>query len=243
MTSFVIKIIAALTMFIDHMGLMLFPHMDIFRIIGRLAFPIYAYCIAEGFRYTRNRLKYFLQIFILGVLCQIVYTIVDGVLYLGILITFSISLVIMYFIDCLKSAAEGKESHIAKLYFSLFKRKLSGRVDLIISAILSAITIAAAYLLTRYIEVDYGFFGILLPVFAAFFDDKPRRLIAFSACLVALCLVNTSAGDLLQYWSLLAVPILAVYNGKRGKYRLKYFFYIFYPAHLVLLYAIDYFIM
>ena len=68
MTSFVIKIIAAMTMFIDHMGLMLFPHMDIFRIIGRLAFPIYAYCIAEGFRYTRNRLKYFLQIFILGVL-------------------------------------------------------------------------------------------------------------------------------------------------------------------------------
>ncbi len=243
MTSFVIKIIAALTMFIDHMGLMLFPHMDIFRIIGRLAFPIYAYCIAEGFRYTRNRLKYFLQIFILGVLCQIVYTIVDGVLYLGILITFSISLVIMYFVDCLKSAADGEESHIAGLLSAAFKRKLSSKADITVSATLSVVSVAAAFVLTYYVDVDYGFFGILLPVFASFFDDKPRRLIVFSACLIALCLYYTSAGNLIQYWSILAVPILAFYNGKRGKYRLKYFFYIFYPAHLVLLYAIDYFLM
>ena len=230
MTSFVIKIIAALSMFIDHMGLILFPHVGIFRIIGRLAFPIYAYCIAEGFRYTRNRLKYFLGIFILGALCQTVYTIVDGELYLGVLITFSISIVIMYFV-------------LAKLYFALSKSHLTSRADAIISAALSAIAIGAAFVLTTKIEIDYGFFGIMLPVFASFFTDKPHRLITFSACLVALCLVNTSAGDLVQYWSLLAVPILAVYNGKPGKYRLKYFFYIFYPAHLVLLYAIDQFIM
>ena len=243
MSSFAIKIIAAVTMFIDHMGLILFPHVGIFRIIGRLAFPIYAYCIAEGFRYTRNRLKYFLGIFILGALCQTVYTIVDGELYLGVLITFSISIVIMYFVDCLKNAIEGEESHLAKLYFALSKSHLTSRADAIISAALSAIAIGAAFVLTTKIEIDYGFFGIMLPVFASFFTDKPRRLITFSACLVALCLVNTSAGDLVQYWSLLAVPILAVYNGKPGKYRLKYFFYIFYPAHLVLLYAIDQFIM
>jgi len=242
-TSFVIKIIAALTMFIDHMGLMLFPHMDIFRIIGRLAFPIYAYCIAEGFRYTRNRLKYFLQIFILGTLCQIVYTIVDGTLYLGILIAFSVSLVIMYFTGCVKSAVEDGESKLAKAVSSITGKKLSRKTDIILSASLSLIAIAAAFVLTRLVLVDYGFFGIMLPVFASFFDDKPRRLIAFSVCLVSLCLVSTSAGNLIQYWSLLAVPILAVYNGKRGKYRLKYFFYIFYPAHLVLLYAIDYFMM
>ena len=49
MTSFVLKLIAAITMLIDHTGLILFPNQMIFRIIGRLAFPIYAYCIAEGF--------------------------------------------------------------------------------------------------------------------------------------------------------------------------------------------------
>ncbi len=242
MTSFVIKIIAALTMFIDHMGLMLFPHDDIFRIIGRLAFPIYAYCIAEGFRYTRNRLRYFLQIFVLGVLCQIVYTIVDGTVYLGILISFSIALILMYFIDCLKTAFDGKESHLAVTVSKLIGRKISAKADRIVSAALSIISVAAAFVLCSFVEVDYGFLGILLPVFASFFDDKPRRMIAFSVCLVALCISSTSAGNLIQYWSLLSVPILAVYNGKRGKYRLKYFFYIFYPAHLVLLYAIDYFI-
>lgn len=242
MTSFVIKLIAAITMFIDHMGLMLFPHEDIFRIIGRLAFPIYAYCIAEGFRYTRNRLKYFLQIFILGALCQIVYTIVDGVLYLGILITFSISLVIMYFADCAKTAFDDRESHLCTVAGKLFGTKLSNKSDRIISVTLCAISVSAAFVLTRFIAVDYGFIGILLPVFASFFEDKPRRMIAFSACLVALCIESTPQSNLIQYWSLLAVPILAAYNGKRGKYRLKYFFYIFYPAHLVLLYSIDYFI-
>ena len=53
-----LKIIAAITMFIDHMGLMLFPKTLIFRYIGRLAFPIFAFMIAEGCRYTRNRLRY-----------------------------------------------------------------------------------------------------------------------------------------------------------------------------------------
>ena len=63
LSSTVLKLIAAVTMFIDHAGLILFPQYRIFRIIGRLAFPIYAYCIAEGFRYTRNRKKYFLRVF------------------------------------------------------------------------------------------------------------------------------------------------------------------------------------
>ncbi|MBQ7313175.1 MAG: hypothetical protein IJW81_06290, partial [Clostridia bacterium] len=90
MSSFVLKLIAAVTMFIDHAGLLLFPQWEIMRIIGRLAFPIYAFCIAEGFRYTKNRKLYFLRVFILGLMCQIVYTVVDRQLYLGILISFSI---------------------------------------------------------------------------------------------------------------------------------------------------------
>ena len=64
-----LKYIAALTMLIDHAGLLLFPRNILFRIIGRLAFPIFAFMIAEGCRYTRNKLKYFLSVFILGFAC------------------------------------------------------------------------------------------------------------------------------------------------------------------------------
>ena len=53
-----LKLIAVITMTIDHIGLAFFPQQMLFRVIGRLAFPIYAYMIAEGCRYTRSMGKY-----------------------------------------------------------------------------------------------------------------------------------------------------------------------------------------
>jgi len=96
----------------------------------------------------------------------------------------------------------------------------------------------AVFLLTVLVRVDYGFFGILLPVFTNLFRDKKKRLVLFSACLLALCIDLTGTFSI-QYFSLFAVLLLALYNGKRGKYRFKYFFYIFYPAHLAFLYGLS----
>ena len=59
----------------------------------------------------------------------------------------------------------------------------------------------------------------------------------FSACLLSLAIAEV--GWPIQYWSLLAVPLLVLYNGKPGRVRMKYFFYIFYPLHLVILYGIS----
>ena len=53
-----LKIIAAITMLIDHTGFLLFPQSVVLRVIGRLAYPIYAFMIAEGCRHTRNKLRY-----------------------------------------------------------------------------------------------------------------------------------------------------------------------------------------
>ena len=240
MSSLVLKLIAAISMLIDHAGLMLFDNMQLMRVIGRLAFPIYAYCIAEGFRYTRNRLRYFMQIFILGLVCQIVYTIADRTLYLGILIVFSISIIIMYFADCAKDASRGKVSSLNRFLTKLLKRNapLPPETDRTISAAFTAVSIVGTLLLSSKISIDYGFFGVMLPVFTSLFDDKPRRLVMFSASLMALCIVMTETFPT-QYWSLATIPIIALYNGKPGKYRLKYFFYIFYPAHLAVLYALQ----
>ncbi len=243
MSSFVLKLIAAVTMFIDHAGLLLFPELEIMRIIGRLAFPIYAYCIAEGFRYTKNRKLYFLRVFILGLACQIVYTVVDRQLYLGILIVFSLSILLMAIADSFKQAMRGQPSvigqHLAKL---LHVETIPNTNDRVINGALLAAAVCAALLLCLTVDVDYGFFGILLPVFTSVFEDRPRRLVMFTATLLALSIDLTSGGFIYQFWCLLAVPLLAMYNGKPGKYRMKYFFYIFYPAHLVFLYALDMFI-
>lgn len=68
-----LKLIAAAAMLLDHAGILLFPHIRLFRILGRLAYPIFAYMIAEGCRYTRNKLWHFSMLFGLGAGCQLVY--------------------------------------------------------------------------------------------------------------------------------------------------------------------------
>ena len=65
-----LKIIAAISMLLDHMGLMLFPRVTLFRILGRLALPIYGYMIAEGCRHTKSRKRYLLRLAAMAALCQ-----------------------------------------------------------------------------------------------------------------------------------------------------------------------------
>ena len=56
-----LKIIAAVAMLIDHVGIMFFPTVAIYRIIGRLSFPIFAFMIVEGYFHTKNLKKYVLR--------------------------------------------------------------------------------------------------------------------------------------------------------------------------------------
>ena len=224
MSSFVLKIIAAASMLIDHMGLLLFPQYRFMRILGRLAFPLYAFCIAEGFYYTRDRKRYFLQIFVLGLACQIVYFIADGSMYLGVLIAFSLSILLMWTLDGVKKAFAAKDGTMK-------------------AAAMFVLALAAGAALCHFMTVDYGFMGILLPVLAFVSDKKWIRLGLFSLGLGAMCAVIYSSGGLdVQWWALAVLPLLALYNGKPGRYRMKYFFYIFYPAHLAILYLIAMFI-
>lgn len=222
MPGSVIKIIAALTMLIDHAGLILFPGQYWMRIVGRIAFPLFAYCIAEGYRYTRHRLRYFLQIFLLGVGCQIVYYIAERDWYLGILLTFSFSICLMELARRFKAAFQSENKKAAWLW---------------------GLTLLAAILavwgFTTIVTVDYGFIGILLPFLAYLPEEIGLRKGLFIAGILALAvdqyLPNGYVG---QFFGLLAVPFLCAYNGKPGRHRMKWFFYIFYPAHLAILYGI-----
>ena len=222
MPGSVIKIIAALTMLIDHAGLILFPGQYWMRIVGRIAFPLFAYCITEGYRYTRHRLRYFLQIFLLGVGCQIVYYIAERDWYLGILLTFSLSIVLMELARRCKAAFQSEDKKAAWLWGVAF-----------FAAVL------AVWGFTTVVTVDYGFVGVLLPVLAYLPEEVGLRKGLFIAGTLALAVDQyLPAGYVGQFFGLLAVPFLCAYNGKPGKHRMKWFFYIFYPAHLALLYGI-----
>jgi len=215
MSGFILKLIAAVTMLIDHAGLMLFPGEGWMRTVGRLAFPLFAFCIAEGFMYTRSRLKYFLRLFVLGLGCQLVYWYVDHDPLLGILITFSISILLMWLLDRVKTAFREDSPH-SGLWAAAF-----------------VLALAAVCVFCLYVEVDYGLFGILVPVCISLFEDKNHRLAAMASALLIMCAADGVIYR--QWWCLAAVPIAALYNGKPGKFRMKYFFYVFYPAHLAIL--------
>ena len=86
------------------------------------------------------------------------------------------------------------------------------------------------------ITFDYGFFGIMLPVLLSVTDNRREKaLLAFFGLFI---IAQSYGGN--QMWSLLAVPLLLLYNGKRGKLDLKTFFYVFYPLHLAILWGLQY---
>lgn len=217
MSGFVLKLIAALTMLIDHAGVTLFPEYDWMRGVGRIAMPLFAFCIAEGFRYTRSRKRYFWQIFLLGAACQAVYWFAMHDRLLGILLTFSVSLLLMMLADRLREAEDGPLASTS------------------VRAVIFAAAVAVVLVLTRFLSFDYGFWGIMLPVWPSLFRRREYRLTAFLGGLTALCIESALGGNFLQSVSLFAMVPVCLYNGTPGKYRMKYFFYIFYPAHLGIL--------
>ena len=64
MSSFALKLVACITMFVDHLGLALFDNNRLMRIIGRIAMPIFAFQVGVGFSKTHSKWKYILRMFI-----------------------------------------------------------------------------------------------------------------------------------------------------------------------------------
>ena len=229
-----LKLIACVAMMIDHIGFMIFPYDVNFRIIGRIAFPIFAFMIAEGARYTGNRLRYFLMIFIEGVLMQLVYVLALNDTQLSIFITFSISILMIYALDLVKVAFLGKRSPVL----------------CILSVALFMAGVVATYLICKSFRVDYGFFGVMSPVLASLFMERgdyfPAAVRRLDSNLVHVCLMGVGLyvlalrGNSIQFYALLALPLLLLYSGKRGRLRMKYFFYLFYPLHLVAIAGVAY---
>ena len=98
--------------------------------------------------------------------------------------------------------------------------------------------IGAKKLIGYPLSLDYGIVGAVLPLFAIMTRDSDRRLWLFGAGLALVCLTYT--GEIWYTWfAYLALPLLASYNGERGRVGFKYGFYIFYPLHLVIIYLIG----
>ncbi len=231
-----LKIIACITMLIDHVGAFILTDLEILRIIGRIAFPIFAYFIAEGCRYTRNKLKRFLLVLGLAIICEVTCLIYSGELDGGILMTFSFSILLIYQVQAIKKTLAQKKWWGAALWTLLFAASLVA-VDCFIEYVM---------------YIDYGFWGVLIPVFTAlpdyregeaptcfrYISHRPVKLALWILGMLLLCIPRGLFTDV-QSWCLVSVLFLAFYNGTPGVKRFKYGFYIFYPAHLVVIFLVN----
>lgn len=226
MSLFVIKSIAIFTMLLDHIGVFFYPQNIYLRLIGRLSFPLFAWAIANGSIYTKNINKYFIRIFIFAVVSQIPYQLVFnefGVTEPGLNILFTLSAGLLGII--------------------LFKKIKIFPFRLLIALILS--------ILVTLIKSDYGIFGLLsIFVFYLFNNSKVKMGFLYSLLLVVFYLIpvffNSLLGNIftvsylniLQIFSVLSLMFINLYDGKIGV-KMKYFFYLFYPLHLTVIYLIK----
>lgn len=220
-----LKLLAMAAMLVDHMGYLLFPTAMWMRYVGRLAFPIFAFQIAEGWYRTHDREKYTLRLLICAVVSEVPFdlafsgTPVDPG-YQNVLWTFCIAAAALWAMEAL--------------------RRL--QIPLPLAALCAG---AAGYLLGEALQSDYFGPGVLtVLVFALCRQWHIGRLPELAAMLVINGWLLPSASMTVwgmelpvQLLAAAALPLIWLYRGRKGPHSpvLQGIWYAFYPAHLLLL--------
>lgn len=257
MTTFILKIIAAVTMLIDYVGAILispteYPYVFLIcRGIGRLALPIYLFLLVEGFYRTSNYRKYLTRMGIFALISEIPF---DLALY-------EYHYATDFFADLSSVFAGGYhddkmmnllgrlftyQNVFVTLFFGLLLLNIMREVEkkyasnMAIVNLLNGLLTIGFCLVTSLFRGDYSVAGILMLVAFYLFRGN-KLLIGVSIFIVNGTIVGNLASEnllaVIPVFSTLAIIPIAFFNGKKGK-DIKYFFYIFYPLHLLLLYAI-----
>ena len=225
MNGLILKIIALISMTIDHSGLVLFNDTITFRFIGRMALPIYVFLLVEGFNHTKNDnkrlIKYYICILVIGILSEVLH---DYVFYGGI---FFLKQNIMFTLI------------LALLCMTIYEKYSNDIFEKIIS-IMVVILIAC---LSEMLFVDYGLCGILL-IFGFYLISRfnINKILTTFMYLILLCIyivIYFKFNGYIAYTFgiFLSIIPISLYNGKKGYNSkiIKYGFYLYYPLHLAIL--------
>ena len=221
LNSFHIKILACLFMLIDHIGAFLFPDPQFIglRIVGRLAFPLFAFMVANGYYYSKNRRNYLLRLLIFGAAIQIPYSIVLSQFgfpqMFNIFFTLSLGL-------------------LSIMAYEYQRERFGNHSGMVWMLLLAAVG--------ELIGADYGAYGVILIFLAHVFYASPLRLALGWGALNLLYFFLSEAGAVnmstIQVYSVFSIFMVAAYNNKEGR-KAKLFFYIFYPLHIAALFLIG----
>lgn len=219
----VLKGIAAALMLTDHVGAILLPEVPVLRCVGRLAFPIFAFFIAEGYAHTRDFGRYFRRLAILAVVSEIPFNLENGTVFdparQNVLWTFCLALLTLRGLEAL-----GRERGFGRW---------AG----------CGLVLAAGFAAGELLRTDYGGWGVVtVALLQLCRDGKYAKL----WLLLAMAAVNglgmgsltmpVFGGEMpIQIFAVAALPVIWLYNGQAGPKGLRRAFYVFYPAHLLVL--------
>ena len=212
-----LKWIAIVTMTVDHVGLLFFPDYPIFRILGRIAFPLFAYLLVLGMESTHDMRGYLNKLLFFALISQIPYALLNDVepwVKLNIFFTLCLGLITVYYLD---------------------KNNLAFILPLVASII---------------IPIDYGAYGTATVLF---FYLLRRNWKVGAGIFVLINLMILLFDSWYQPFAVLALPFILLHNSKKPPFNRvdertslsrfkKYFFYAYYPLHLLLLWALKIFI-
>jgi len=219
MNSSQLKWIAIITMTCDHLGFYLFPEGSLIQLVlrslGRIAFPLFAFFIAEGFVHTHDIKKYFLRLFVFALVIEVfffgfyLFTDINYMITENIFWTLLLGLLALMMIST------------NKWYY---------------------ITIALSFIfLSYFLRIPYGGFGVALIILFGTIKNRLQQLLYVALfTYLYIGLMNVENGWV-QWFGILAFLPLFFYNGKLGKMN-KYFFYVYYPAHIIVIVSISMFL-
>lgn len=244
MSAFLLRLIACLAMLLDHIG---FITGNMFlRAIGRIAFPIFVYLICNGFRHTSCRWRYALRLAIFALASQIPFSLLCSNSFTynsgNVFFTLLAALSCIWATDLLRSNKIGK-------WFCWLP-----------------VVLLCGFYQVGWLRSDYGGRGVVLAIIFYLFDGKKwwQRLVVAVLSLAAVfynqltavgmtlllegtvTILTLSQWDLWQLFSLGSLPLIFLYNGKKGpqpenKFAAKMMqisFYLFYPLHMLILWLI-----
>lgn len=225
-----LKHIAIITMVVDHIGVVLLPDVFWLRGIGRLSFIIFCFLLAEGAVFTRNRPKYAIRLLLLALLSIVPFSLAKYDVWLNfedlnVFFVLSSSVMMLSLFDLCKNIP-------FEYVFKLLIVIMFGLIGNIVG-------------------FEYNFYGYALV--ACFYQFRGNKLAVLWATiittLVALPLfkiyvesskpINAIVYSFIEGIGLISLFFILAYNGERGKQLPKWFYYLFYPAHLGILVLIK----
>ncbi len=207
-SGFWLKVIAIITMSIDHVGAVLFPEEILFRVIGRIAFPIFCFLIVEGFFHTKDVKKYMIRLGIFALLSEIPFNLlVSGSIFdikhQNVYFTLLIGLVVIYVIN-----------------------KSTNQLQ-------SSVMLVAGMAISMVFMTDYSFYGVLLIyVFYIMYEKRAKACITMGIMSFVMSIIQGAAT-----FSALPILMYNGKKGPAFANRKvwKYMFYVFYPVHMIVI--------